>query len=210
MAPRSGRWIKPLLLATRGDVESDLARAGLDWREDGSNADGAHFRNRIRHGVIPALVAAAGPLARPRVVTSSGEIARPARALRDRLARNAALAAAEARSAVGILERRSAGVLARVCRIKPGEFRLASRQPASYPLAFRRALIRQLWQRTAPAGVGLTRRHLEALDGLLRTSRTGSKVELPAGFVAWRDRKGLCCRRRSSPRRAGAERDAGR
>src|SRR5204863_2784994 len=80
MAPRHGRWLKPLLLATRGDVERDLGRAGLDWREDGSNADGAHFLNRIRHGVIPALVTAAGPQSRPAGTGASpGEIAHPTR-----------------------------------------------------------------------------------------------------------------------------------
>src|SRR5262249_30132044 len=60
MAPRRGLWLKPLLAATRGDVERDLERAGIAWREDRTNTDRSLFRNRIRHDAIPALVAACG------------------------------------------------------------------------------------------------------------------------------------------------------
>jgi len=210
MAPRRGKWIKPLLLATRGDVELDLARAHVPWREDRSNASRVHFRNRIRHDVIPALAAATG-LAQHRRPGATGRInAARAREFRDRLARNAVAAAAEARSAARVLERRAAQAQARICRIQAGEFKLDSRRAASYPLAFRRILFRQLWKRIAPTAGGLTRRHLEALDRLLGTSRTGSVVELPGGMVAWRGREGLCCRRRSSARQTGAVRGAGR
>src|SRR5215831_4892350 len=38
MRARHGVWLKPLLHATRADVERDLRRHGLAWREDASNA----------------------------------------------------------------------------------------------------------------------------------------------------------------------------
>jgi tRNA(Ile)-lysidine synthase len=56
--PRRGLWIRPLLQATRADVEHDLRVAGQPWREDRSNRDPAYLRNRLRHRAIPALVAA--------------------------------------------------------------------------------------------------------------------------------------------------------
>ncbi|MBI5169374.1 MAG: tRNA lysidine(34) synthetase TilS, partial [Candidatus Eisenbacteria bacterium] len=45
MRARRGPWLKPLLAATRADVERDLVRAGLGWREDASNASREHLRN---------------------------------------------------------------------------------------------------------------------------------------------------------------------
>src|SRR5262245_19480690 len=60
MRARHGVWLKPLLLATRADVERDLAQHGLSWCEDASNASPAFTRNRIRHAVIPALLDALG------------------------------------------------------------------------------------------------------------------------------------------------------
>src|SRR5439155_7287111 len=160
MAPRRGPWIKPLLLATRRDVEHDLTRAGIAWREDASNAGRAYLRNRIRHDVIPALEAAVGPPSgRHRATTSLGQD----RLARDRMTRSAAALTAEIRSASRVLERGASRVLARVCRIQAGEFGLDSGRVATYPLAFRWTLLRLLWKRIAPASVGLTRRHLEAL-----------------------------------------------
>ena len=52
---RSGRLIRPLL-----DVQPDALRAylraiGQPWREDGTNADPAYLRNRVRHELLPAM-----------------------------------------------------------------------------------------------------------------------------------------------------------
>jgi tRNA(Ile)-lysidine synthase len=230
MAPRCGRWIKPLLGATRRDIETDLRRARIEWREDASNQDRAYFRNRIRLDVIPALVTAASAGARPAISSKALDpgvatltlAAGPPTfgdastfwprdgAIQSRLARNATAAATEIRSASGILKQLAGRRLNRDCRVAPGEFRLDSRKLATYPLALRRSLFRQLWKRIAPISVGLTRRHLESLDGLLGTPRGRSGVELPGGILAWRDRNWLYCRRRSSATHAGAVREVSR
>jgi tRNA(Ile)-lysidine synthase len=55
MRPRRGVWIKPLLAATRADIEADLRDLAQPWREDRSNADLRYARSRVRHEVIPAL-----------------------------------------------------------------------------------------------------------------------------------------------------------
>jgi len=207
MAPRRGAWLRPLLAATRGDVERDLERAGISWREDQTNTDRSLFRNRIRHDAIPAVVAACGTRAPKRNARTSlrkvrgnhrQEEAAADRATRDRLALNAVALAAEARSAAAVLGRRSSRVLAHVCRIKAGEFRLDSWRVASYPFAFRRAVLRQLWKRVGSTGTGLTRRHLEALEHLLSNTGNPGTVLLPSGIVAGRDRNGLWLRRPSA------------
>lgn len=55
-----GRIVRPLLEVSREEVIAFLAHAGQDgaaeaWREDSSNAELAHTRNRIRHTLLPAL-----------------------------------------------------------------------------------------------------------------------------------------------------------
>src|SRR5438270_6558877 len=47
--------IRPLLCVTRGEIEDYLKRLGQPWREDQSNQDVRHARNRIRHELLPLL-----------------------------------------------------------------------------------------------------------------------------------------------------------
>jgi tRNA(Ile)-lysidine synthase len=50
-----GRILRPLLGATRTEVEAYLKQLGQGWREDSSNADPAYTRNRLRHELLPLL-----------------------------------------------------------------------------------------------------------------------------------------------------------
>ena len=51
------RLVRPLLWATRAEIEAFLREQGVTWREDRSNAEEEALRNRIRHGVFPQLAA---------------------------------------------------------------------------------------------------------------------------------------------------------
>ncbi len=57
---RSDRVIRPLLFATRGEVEAYVAARKLEVASDLMNTDPAFFRVRIRQDVLPALEKAAG------------------------------------------------------------------------------------------------------------------------------------------------------
>jgi len=50
-----GRILRPLLGATRAEIEAYLNALGQPWREDSSNRDRAFTRNRIRHDLLPLL-----------------------------------------------------------------------------------------------------------------------------------------------------------
>jgi tRNA(Ile)-lysidine synthase len=52
--------LRPLLDLSREEIVARLLADGVEWREDGSNRSDDFFRNRIRHGVLPAMRAAAG------------------------------------------------------------------------------------------------------------------------------------------------------
>jgi len=55
MRPVNGRIIRPLLFATRTEIEKYCKKNRITYREDRSNAETKYTRNRIRHLVIPEL-----------------------------------------------------------------------------------------------------------------------------------------------------------
>jgi tRNA(Ile)-lysidine synthase len=187
MRPRTGRWIRPLLHATRAEIVADLRAAGQSWREDRSNDSRTIARNRVRHDVIPALVEAAGPL-------GPGDAGSDRRA---RLARRVASLALELQQVESALRqwtsrlRRDASGAAEPSAAPRGgrkdarEFRIDIGRYRRYPVAARRELLRALWRRAAPAGVGLEASHLSQIDRLGSGAR--GPVALPAGFSAVHD-----------------------
>jgi tRNA(Ile)-lysidine synthase len=53
--PMSGNIIRPLLFATRKEIENYCRTERIEFREDSSNAETKYTRNKIRHKVIPLL-----------------------------------------------------------------------------------------------------------------------------------------------------------
>ena len=194
MRPQAGRWIKPLLGATRAEIEADLGRAGQPWREDASNRDEAFARNRVRHAVVPALIEALRPRAGAAPASKGAAAGRalagkpPSRttpaAARSGLAQRVAALATEMREAESALARWTRPVARAALRDGATAFGLPVERFARYPVAARRALLRTLWRRVAPPGVGLLAAHLAQLDRLVTGAR--GPVQLPQGFEAER------------------------
>jgi tRNA(Ile)-lysidine synthase len=65
--------IRPLLSFTREEIEKYAKARKLRWREDKSNRSDEFTRNRVRHGVLPALELAVGHDPVP-VMARAGEI----------------------------------------------------------------------------------------------------------------------------------------
>ncbi|GAB5534303.1 MAG: tRNA lysidine(34) synthetase TilS [Rubricoccaceae bacterium] len=63
--------VRPLLWATREEVEGEAKRHGWAWREDSSNATDVYRRNRLRHHVLPLLEAEGGPGTIRRIAASA-------------------------------------------------------------------------------------------------------------------------------------------
>jgi tRNA(Ile)-lysidine synthase len=55
MKPKEGNLIRPLLLATRPDIEAFAKQRKLKWREDSSNRLNKYSRNKLRNVVLPVL-----------------------------------------------------------------------------------------------------------------------------------------------------------
>ncbi len=52
---QQGRIVRPLLKVRRKHLREYLATLGQPWREDASNLDVKHTRNRLRHGLLPII-----------------------------------------------------------------------------------------------------------------------------------------------------------
>ena len=55
IASKNGKVIRPMLFATRQQIENYAKENKIDWREDRSNATDDYSRNFIRHQVFPLL-----------------------------------------------------------------------------------------------------------------------------------------------------------
>ena len=67
--------VRPMLATGRQEVESYLKAIGQHWREDSSNLDLCHSRNRVRHEILPRLAQDLNP-SLSTVLAESAEIAR--------------------------------------------------------------------------------------------------------------------------------------
>jgi tRNA(Ile)-lysidine synthase len=74
-AKEDGSILRPLLSVARADIETYLKSIDQDWREDRTNQEKKHLRNRIRHELLPALVRHFNPAIK-NVLSRTAEIAR--------------------------------------------------------------------------------------------------------------------------------------
>ena len=75
IAGRRERIIRPLLEATRADIEEYLEKIGQSFKTDGTNSDNSYARNRIRNLILPEAESVCS--------AASGHIAAASRKLRD-------------------------------------------------------------------------------------------------------------------------------
>ncbi len=100
MRARRGRLLRPLLAVSREEVVAHLRARSLEWREDPSNADPVHLRNRVRHELLPYLESRFNPRARAVIARAASLLADEAAHLRREAE---ALLAASARHEEGTL-----------------------------------------------------------------------------------------------------------
>ncbi|HEV3316203.1 MAG TPA: tRNA lysidine(34) synthetase TilS [Candidatus Angelobacter sp.] len=171
--------IRPMLDVTRREVEEYLAHARQAWREDASNKDLHHTRNRIRHELLPLLEHSYNP------------------ALRQNLADLAEVARAEEE----YWEKEVAGLLSRL--VRPGKPSRSGRSSGpsephvlalelapfqALPLAVQRRVLRAM---TEQFDVALEYKHVQQLLDLIhgnkaRQKQPGKELGLPGGLVAAR------------------------
>ena len=156
-----GSIIRPLLRVRRKELEAYLFAEGQRWREDSSNRDLRHARNRVRHGILPRLERNLNP------------------AVREILAETAEIARAEEEywsAEVGRILQASAGHRPR----DPGAT-VGLENFVGLPLALQRRLVRASAENF---GLRLEFRHVEEILDLISNGRCPGKAALPDGWMA--------------------------
>jgi tRNA(Ile)-lysidine synthase len=157
MRARDGRLVRPLLSFTRAQTTAYCRERGLDWRDDPSNEGSGYARNRVRHGLIPAL-ADVHPAASANVLRTAGLLREEAEVLD-------ALAAAEIDGSG---------------KCPPDAISLE--RLAGLPVALRRLVVQQLADRAAGRPVPGAARHADEVAALRRTGR--AMLDLGSGVRA--------------------------
>jgi tRNA(Ile)-lysidine synthase len=150
--------VRPLLAINRSDLEKYLSEIGQCWREDSSNRDLRHTRNRVRHGILPRLERHLNPSVRE-VLAETAEIAR---AEEDYWGHEIARLLPQA-----WMQSQEGGSL-------------HASQFDSLPLAVRRRLVRAAGELL---GLNLDFRHVEEV---LALHGEGESVSLPGGWIVRR------------------------
>ena len=156
--------VRPLLGTRRTDLEAYLRSLGQSWREDKSNRDLRHMRNRVRHGILPRLERNFN------------------RAVREALAETAEIARAEEE----YWEKEVARVLPLAWQSdgKEGVFELA--RLTNLPLALQRRMIRAA---TECLGLRLDFAHVEEI--LAQSANRIPTTVLPGGWLVQLEKDAL-------------------
>jgi tRNA(Ile)-lysidine synthase len=157
-----GKIVRPFLNVTRREIEAEIRRRGLQFREDSSNRDARLRRNRIRHELLPLLERAYNP-----------EVVRLLKTLADR-----------ARDDEEFLEHQ-ARERAAAWRVRDGiEERIPARVLAEFPPALARRVLRQMVWSAQGHVRGLTHAHLESLRRFAAEAQSGRSLVLPGPLAA--------------------------
>ena len=158
--PKRGSIIRPLLWATREEIESFLSENGVSWRTDSTNLQADYSRNRIRQQVLP-LLESIQPGASAHLARSAGYFREADRYL--------------ARQA----QKEEAGIFH-----KEGRSLLLDCQALdALPEVLRRYVLMDAMEKACGHRKDLTQRHISALDGLAGKP-AGSRADLPYGMTA--------------------------
>jgi tRNA(Ile)-lysidine synthase len=159
------KFVRPLLCVGRDQIVAYLRERNLKWRQDHTNADCTHRRNYIRHRLLPEVQRCCANSVAERLF----ELAQSARKLH-------------------------VSVYARAEHLWPAlanetgiEITLDLKVFLHEPPVVKVELIRRCLARLGCGERDLTRRHYESILHLAEQNVTGSKMELPGGFVVCRE-----------------------
>ena len=159
--PRRGRIHRPLLQATREEVEAYLAALGQDYITDSSNLSDRYTRNRIRHHVVPAL-----------------------REIAPHAARSVLRMSEQVRADAACLDAIAGEYRMRYAPVGDGEAAIDRGALRGLHASLRVRVLRQTLSQLGVPMSEIGSRHLRALSGLL--DRDGG-TDLPGGWTACTD-----------------------
>jgi tRNA(Ile)-lysidine synthase len=156
-------YIRPLLAESRSSIERFLADVGQDYCMDSTNEDLAYSRNRIRHKVLPELMAI-NPQALHHMNQAAGRLAD----VRD------------------YMEQQTDACEHQVLHRMQGMAAMSVKELGELPHPLRIRLIHRAVSEAAGAKKDIAETHLTAVEQLL-WKQTGRRVDLPYALVARRE-----------------------
>ena len=181
--------VRPLLCIRRKEIERYLQELGQQWREDATNKDPHHTRNRVRSHLLPLLEQEFNP-AIVQALSNTAEIARA----------EEEYWSTELRRILPLILLPGKPVRGGGRAVETtGEKTVSLDVDAlkRYPLALQRRILRAASEQ---AGAHLDFEHVLAVVKLLETPHQNASIELPGAYVARRGYRELRFERaRSSP-----------
>ncbi len=164
MRPCQNGIIRPLLILTREQIETELRMDGIGWREDSSNQDHAYVRNKLRCEVIPYLKREIQPEVVEHVAETAAQL-QEVWAYLDRQVREASAALVHRESDRLWFER----------------YKFLSIDPVLQPY-----ILLELMAEMAGSRKDLGRVHVQGWMNLIQ-GETGKRISLPYGLQAGKD-----------------------
>ncbi len=160
--------LRPLLGVTRADIMGYLKERRLRPRQDVSNTDPAHLRNRVRHELLPLM-----------------------ERIREGASDAFGRASEDARLALEYLESQADGLWGEACEIAADRQSVCIDRVAlrGAHAALRHVVVERAVTTLLGSAVGFSRRNYRDIDAMITTGRTRSEIDLPKGLrLACRDK----------------------
>lgn len=158
-----GLVIRPLLECRRVEIVEYLKRKGADYRDDSTNADMRHTRNRIRMELVPYL-----------------------ERLNPKLAETLAREASLSRETWSFIEGEAKAALDRLCRKVDDGISMDLCGFESLHPALKKQVLRQALKECLGSLRGVTSKHIDGILSICGTGRGGGQVRIPGRNVAVR------------------------
>lgn len=158
-------FVRPLLYVRRDEIVKYLKKRNLEWRVDRSNIDYKHRRNYIRHRLIPTLQ----KQCTGSIVEQLFDLSQSARRFYSLVCDYAE------RSWAGLVD------------CSGDNLRLDLHKFATLPQAVKVELIRRSLTGIGSGEKDLNQQHYERILQLSQQNKSCRKIELPGGFVVWRE-----------------------
>lgn len=153
--------LRPLLGVSRADVMAYLKEQRLRPRQDVSNTDPAHLRNRVRHELLPLM-----------------------ERIREGASVAVGRASEDARLALEYLESQADGLWGEACEIATDRqsIRIDRGVMRGAHAALRHVVVERAIIELLGSTQGFSRRNYRDMDAMITTGRTRSEIDLPKGL----------------------------
>ncbi|MHC4791293.1 MAG: tRNA lysidine(34) synthetase TilS, partial [Planctomycetota bacterium] len=158
-------FARPLLSVSRDEIVTYLKERNIQWQLDRSNENYTYRRNYIRHRLIPALQ----QQCKGSIVEQLSDLSQSARRFYSLVCEHAEKVWQAATECAG------------------GSLRLDMQKFSSLPQFVKVELIRRSLTAIGSGEKDLTQQHYEKILQLSQQNKSCRRIELPGGFVVWRE-----------------------